>query len=104
MCSLCGILATGPHWSEAGGDRSRTGARRANLRERLVRVSMLNRALAPFALRVEEWEETAYVLRAATGETVLAADLTALLVEAERLARRPLDPLDPDYVARIAPA
>ena len=57
--------------------------------------------LAPFGLRVEEWEETAYVLRSATGETVLAADLTALLAEAERLARRPLDPLDPAYLARL---
>jgi hypothetical protein len=101
VCSLCGILATGPHWSEAGGDRARTGARRAALRDRLVRVSMLNRALGPFGLSVQEWEETAYVLRSATGETVLASDLTGLLVEAERLARRPLDPLDPAYLERL---
>jgi hypothetical protein len=101
VCSLCGILATGPHWSEAGGDRAQTGARRTVLRERLVRVSMLNRALAPFGLSVQEWEETAYVLRSATGETILANDLTGLLVEAERLARRPLDPLDPGYLDRL---
>ena len=98
---VCGILAAGPHWSEAGGDRSRTGARRANQRERHRRVALRKSALAPLALGVEEGEETAYVLRSATGETVLAADLTALLVEAERLARRPLDPLDPGYVARL---
>ena len=98
MCSLCGTLATGPHWSEAGGDRARVGARRDALRERLVRVAVLNRALAPVGLTVQEWEESAYVLRSPTGETVLADNLTALLVEAERLAKRPLDPLDPAYL------
>jgi len=102
VCSLCGTLAAGPHWADGSTDRGQVGARRAALRQRLVRAALLDRVLAPFGLRVEEWEETAYVLRSATGETVLASDLTALLAEAERLARRPLDPLDPAYLARLA--
>jgi hypothetical protein len=101
VCSLCGTLAAGPHWADGTADRRQVGARRSALRGRLVRAALLDRVLSPFGLRVEEWEETAYVLRSATGETVLAADLTSLLAEAERLARRPLDPLDPAYLARL---
>jgi hypothetical protein len=102
VCSHCGSLAAGPHWSEAGGDRAQVGARREALRERLLRVALLNRALAPVGLQVQEWEESAYVLRSPTGETVLVDNLTALLVEAERLARRPIDPLDPEYLERLS--
>jgi hypothetical protein len=65
------------------------------MRDRLRRVELLNRVLRPVALSVDEWEGTAYVLRTRTGESVLCADLATLFVEAERLARRPLDPLDP---------
>jgi hypothetical protein len=52
---------------------------------------------------VDEWEGTAYVLRTRTGESVLCADLATLFVEAERLARRPLDPLDPELLERWRP-
>ena len=51
---------------------------------------------------MQEWEESAYVLRSPTGETVLADNLTALLVEAERLTRAPIDPLDPAYLERLS--
>ena len=59
---------------------------------------LLNRALAPVGLTVQEWEESAYVLRSPSRRDGAGDDLTALLVEAERLAKRPLDPLDPVYL------
>jgi hypothetical protein len=75
-------------------------ARRAWMRDRLRRVELLNRLLRPLTLSVDEWEGTAYVLRTRTGESVLCADLAALFLEAGRLARRPLDPLDPGLLER----
>jgi hypothetical protein len=100
VCSLCGTLYATRHWAEAPGTGAEVEARRAWMRDRLRRVELLNRVLRPLALSVDEWEGTAYVLRTRTGESVLCADLATLFVEAERLARRPLDPLDPDLLDR----
>ena len=103
VCSLCGTLYSTRHWAEAPGAGAAVDARRAWLRDRLRRVELLNRVLRPLALSVDEWEGTAYVLRTRTGESVLCADLATLFVEAERLARRPLDPLDPELLERWSP-
>ncbi len=100
MCSLCGTLYSTRHWAEAPGAGAEVDARRAWMRDRLRRVELLNRVLGPLALSVSEWQGTAYVLSTRTGESVLCADLATLFVEAERLARRPIDPLDPDLLDR----
>jgi hypothetical protein len=42
-----------------------------------------------------------WTLRDAKGRSVVVADLGSLWSEAERLAGRPLDPLDPDLVAAL---
>jgi hypothetical protein len=104
VCSLCGTLYSTRHWAEAPGDGAEVEARRAWMRDRLRRVGMLNRVLGPLALSVDEWEGTAYVLRTRTGESVLCADLATLFVEAQRLARKPLDPLDPGLLDRLGAA
>ena len=95
MCSLCGTLYSTRHFAEAPGAGAERDARRAFLRERMRRTLLLNRVLVPLALSVDEWEGTAYVLRNRTGESVLCADLAAIFLEARRLAKRTLDPLDP---------
>jgi hypothetical protein len=100
VCSLCGTLYSTRHWAEAPGAGAAADARRAWLRDRIRRVELLNRVLRPLALSVDEWEGTAYVLRTRTGESVLCADLATLFSEAERLAGRPLDPLDDGLLER----
>ena len=100
VCSLCGTLYSTRHWAEAPGAGAAVDARRAWMRDRIRRVELLNRVLRPLALSVAEWEGTAYVLRTRTGESVLCADLAALFAEAERLARRRIDPLDPELLER----
>jgi hypothetical protein len=100
MCSLCGTLYSTRHWAEAPGGGAAVDARRAWMRDRLRRVELLNRVLQPLALSVSEWEGTAYVLRTRTGESVLCADLASLFTEAERLARRRIDPLDAELLER----
>jgi hypothetical protein len=64
-----------------------------------MRVS--NRVLAHFGLELADWGGRVYVLRDRKGKTAVVNDLGALCAEAERLAGRPLDPLDPALVAAL---
>jgi hypothetical protein len=89
MCSLCGVLLS-DHWAEADG----------GTRARIFRVGLLNRVLAPFGLSLGSWGRV-YVLRDRTGRTAVVDDLGALWREAERLLGRPLDPLDPTFLAAL---
>jgi hypothetical protein len=90
MCSLCGILLRS-HWAEEGTGR----------RERNFRVRLVNQVLAHYGLELGDWGGRTYVLRDRKGKSAVVADLGALWAEAERLAERPLDPLDPALVASL---
>jgi len=87
MCALCGALLS-EHWAEQEGGR----------RARVFRVQLVNRVLSHFGLRLDDWGGRVFVLRDAKGRSSVVADLGSLWVEAERLAGRPLDPLDPGVV------
>jgi hypothetical protein len=90
MCVLCNVLVD-EHWAEREGGR----------RERVFRVRLVNRVLACYGLRLDDWSGRVWVLRDAKGRSAVVADLGALWVEAERLAGRRLDPLDPELVAAL---
>jgi len=87
MCSLCSVLL-GEHWAEHDAGR----------RAHLLRLRLLNRVLVHFGLRLDDWGGRDYVLRDRTGRTAVVADIGSLWLAAERLAGRPLDPLDPALV------
>ena len=91
MCALCGVLIS-DHWAE------RDSARRT----RVFRLQLLNRVLAHFGLRLDDWAGRVYVLRDRTGRTAVVDDLGSLWVEAERLLGSPLDPLDPGLVRALS--
>jgi hypothetical protein len=90
MCALCGALLTN-HWAESGSGR----------RERVFRVELVNRVLAHFGLELTDWAGRVYLLHDRKGKTAVVADLGGLWAAAERLAGRPLDPLDPALVASL---
>jgi hypothetical protein len=90
MCALCGVLLD-EHWAEQDGGR----------RARALRVRLANRVLDYFGLRLDDWGGRLYVLRDRKGRAVVVANLGALWVEAERLAGRTLDPLDPGLVRAL---
>jgi hypothetical protein len=90
MCGLCGVLLS-ETWAEEAGDR----------RARALRLKLLNRVLAHFGLRLDEWAGRVYVLRDRTGRTAVVDDLGAIWREAERLVGAPLDPLDPELLASL---
>jgi hypothetical protein len=79
------------HWAEAGDGR----------RARVFRAALLGRVLSHFGLSVAAWG-SGYVVRDAKGGCAVVTDLGALWVEAERLAGRPLDPLEPGLVATLS--
>ena len=79
------------HWAEDGGRRGR-----------VFRVQLANRVLGHFGLHLDDWSGRTYVLHDGKGSSVVVANLGVLWVEAERLAGRRLDPLDPELVALLA--
>jgi hypothetical protein len=83
MCALGGVLRN-EHWADQGAGR----------RARVIRTALLERVLGCFGLGVREWAGQ-YVLTDGKGRTEVADDLAGLWAAAERLAGRPLDPLDP---------
>ena len=91
MCALCGVLLD-QHWAEQDGGR----------RARVFRVKLANRVLDHFGLRLDDWGSRVYVLHDRKGRSAVVDNLGVLWVEAERLAGRPLDPLDPGLVGALA--
>ena len=92
MCPLCGALLT-EHWADADGADGR--------RRRVLRTRMVRRVLHGFGVTLSDWGGTAYVLHDAKGRAEVVHDLSTLWTEAERLAGRPLDPLDPALLAAL---
>jgi hypothetical protein len=90
MCVLCGVLLE-EHWAEQEGGR----------RGRVFRGQLLNRVLRFYGLRLDDWSGRVWVLRDAKGRTAVVENLGAVWVEAEKLAGRKLDPLDPELVAAL---
>jgi hypothetical protein len=90
MCVLCNVLLN-EHWAEQEGGR----------RGRVFRVRLLNRVLGFYGLRLDDWSNRVWVLRDQKGRAAVVADLGSLWIEAEKLAGRKLDPLDPELVAAL---
>lgn len=89
MCGLCGLIGEDAHWSDPL-DKSIPGRR-----ERLRRIASINRVIAPFRLKVSDFQGSSYLIQGATGKQGLASGLDQLWQVAEELVNRKLDPLDP---------
>jgi hypothetical protein len=98
MCVLCGQLITDLHWSESRFDAAATvtaAAETDRRRQRFLRVRLVDRVLRHYGLRcADDWSATSYVLSNGKGASELVRHLGELWPAAERLAERPVDPLD----------
>ncbi|MHC9236336.1 hypothetical protein ACX9MO_11915 [Pseudooceanicola sp. 502str34] len=104
MCALCGILGCDDHWTAAvarEGVYSRLTSPQAHRAEAAARARVVNRALAPLRITFGDWQKRSYVLRGPTGKTAIFEGLNHLWAEAETLAGREIDPLDPAYLDRL---
>jgi hypothetical protein len=99
MCALCGAFGGEDHWSVRSDTISGGQTRRA---ERLARVRVANAVLGAFALRLDDWQGSAFLLSSATGRREIVSSIPEVWAMAERMLGRRIDPLDPALMERIA--
>ena len=95
MCGLCGMFGGGDHWTDQSGT---IGLERAA--ERRHRVAVANAVLEPFGVRCAEWQGRLTV-SGRTGRSTVVDHLGALWPAAEKMAGRPIDPLDLAVIERV---
>jgi len=96
MCGLCGVFLTETHWADSAVSDVRT-----RRHERLHRVTLTNRVLKHYGLKVGDWQGSAYLLSSQTGQTMVVPSIAAVWPAAEQLRKRPLDPLDESLIAAL---
>jgi hypothetical protein len=101
MCVLCGEALTHIHWTDQRADErvvvsmlAGDDYQRSRMRDRLHVVRLANRILRYYGLHLDDWNGSKYVLSDRKGSSVIVQDVGSLWASAEKLVRRPLDPLD----------
>ena len=94
MCASCGFPAAPGHWTEAGSastpDRIRARFRRANV---------LQSVLPAYGLTAHDGAQVPGIqIATLTGSQTIVRDLEEVWAEAERLAGKAVDPLDPRFI------
>jgi len=104
MCSLCGVLGANEHWTDAvarPGIYTRNAETVDRRRERANRVRVATQILAPFGMRLADWQGTSFIVSSRTGKTEMVNDLGHLWQAAERLSGKTCDPLDSAVIASV---
>jgi len=95
MCALCGAFGVAEHWTDGAKADSVTP-----FAERRARAEIANRLLALYGLKLAEWGGR-FTLTGRTGKMAVVEHFGALWPDAERLAGRACDPLDPAIVEAV---
>jgi hypothetical protein len=114
MCVLCGVWAE-EHWIEIVPDahasavdgtmvlEQHTANRGRRLRDRSLRVRLVNLLLRGYGLQLQDWEGNSYIVRNSKGASAVVTDVASVWQVAEQMLGRPLDPLDPQLLERVQP-
>jgi hypothetical protein len=90
MCSLCGLLSNGHHWSETAGTDA------PMRQQRLQKAAYANRLLKHYRLTLDDFHGQSYILRGPTGRTEMVNDFSDLWRVVESMLGYSLDPLTPN--------
>ncbi len=110
---LCGEFVSQIHWTDRHvEDKARAASstgtwgdyHRFRRRDRLYRTKVANEVLRHYGLKVSDWAGSKHILRDGKGRSELVQDLGSLWPAAQKLAGRPLDPLDPALHAGLLEA
>lgn len=96
MCGLCGIMGSGPHWTDAPANADLPQRRR-----RLVLIAKANHLLAPLGLALSDFHGTQFVLANSKGATRMVDSLATLWLGVDDLGGKYADPLDPAYLRHL---
>lgn len=99
MCVLCGESILQIHWTDRKQNSQSGNSPRSRQRERQYRIRLINRVLAYYGLRVDDWNAVKFVVRDKKGRTEIVQDFGGLWAKAEKLVGRPINPLDPGLIA-----
>ncbi|MBJ7222627.1 MULTISPECIES: hypothetical protein [unclassified Brenneria] len=94
MCGVCGLLDSGPQWSDP---LQRSLPR---YQQRQQQRAVLNHVLAPFGIKLHDFYNS-WTLSGPTGQQVMVNSLDEIWQAAEGIIRRPLDPLDEHWLAAL---
>jgi hypothetical protein len=95
MCSACGYPAAPGHWTDAGAATAHD-----KLRARFRRAEVLQSVLSAYGITAHDGGEVPGIqLASLTGAQAILPNLEELWAAAERMAGRPIDPLDPRFTA-----
>jgi len=101
MCGLRGALGGSGDWTQGVAAEPATPVPWQRRQARRERIAQACRVLRPFGLSVAEWQGSAMLLRNRTGATAIVQSLPDTWPVAERMAGRPIDPLDPDLLEAL---
>ena len=103
MCVLCGEMIMNVHWTDQPlhDDEYRNKRRivagelaRDRRRLRIRRVSLANKIMEYYGLKLADWQGSRYILTARSGQTKIVGDLGGMWKAGEDLLHRSIDPLD----------
>ena len=103
MCGFCAMVSGQPHWTEAGSDAASGTLPEARERRlaRMFRVRLVNAVIGHYGCALEDWAMGEYIVRSQRGRTELVPALPQVWQTVESIAGRPVDPLDPELLARL---
>lgn len=94
MCASCGYPMRPGHWTEAGAADAHD-----RLLARFRRAEVLKKVLPAYGLTAHDGAQVPGVqVGTLSGNQTIALDLAEVWTVAEKLAGRPVDPLDPRFI------
>lgn len=101
MCAFCAVFSGIPHWTETGtnaGASERVSGGRDWRLQRHERVGVVNKILAFYGCKLDDWMAENYVVRSLRGRTEIVQYLPQIWMAVEDIAKKPADPLDPELL------